>query len=533
MDKIYNIILVDDEDEVRGRIASKISENTDFKIIGSAGNGYDAIELLEENEVDIVITDIQMPFINGIELTRIIRRDYPRVKVVFITGYDEFNYAKEAISLRVNSYIMKPITSGEIDTFLNKLKQELDDEYKQMQDVLLMQEKYNSLFPIIIDSYLTSLMHLNQLKPSDIDKLVLYGIDVDKYSKFITCLVEIDSEKDLTLQENEQLKISANEIFKKIFHEADFKHSLLVAEGLVLIFSFKHVSKNKIDELLNELNHSTVEYLGISLKIGVSKLFNDFREFPESYRFAKRALECSCMYDFGNIVFYEEIYDSDLKQSLLNTDDYKVFSQALQYGNDEEIENLISDLKDRLSNSQQVFVKDYVIIDLASLLLNLAEEAKTSINEIVGLNLIEELRKFDNYLEMLDWVKEILLKIKIQDNRRQLSHSENLTKKAMDYINQHYSDVNLTLEKLSSQINVSISHLSMLFKKNSGVTFSKYLINIRITKAKELLDTTNLKIVDISEKVGYKDVYYFSHSFKKVTGVSPREYRNNETIQEL
>ncbi len=134
---------------------------------------------------------------------------------------------------------------------------------------------------------------------------------------------------------------------------------------------------------------------------------------------------------------------------------------------------------------------------------------------------------------MLDWVKEILLKIKIQDNRRQLSHSENLTKKAMDYINQHYSDVNLTLEKLSSQINVSISHLSMLFKKNSGVTFSKYLINIRITKAKELLDTTNLKIVDISEKVGYKDVYYFSHSFKKVTGVSPREYRNNETIQEL
>jgi len=337
----------------------------------------------------------------------------------------------------------------------------------------------------------------------------------------------------LTLQENEQLKISANEIFKKIFHEADFKHSLLVAEGLVLIFSFKHVSKNKIDELLNELNHSTVEYLGISLKIGVSKLFNDFREFPESYRFAKRALECSCMYDFGNIVFYEEIYDSDLKQSLLNTDDYKVFSQALQYGNDEEIENLISDLKDRLSNSQQVFVKDYVIIDLASLLLNLAEEAKTSINEIVGLNLIEELRKFDNYLEMLDWVKEILLKIKIQDNRRQLSHSENLTKKAMDYINQHYSDVNLTLEKLSSQINVSISHLSMLFKKNSGVTFSKYLINIRITKAKELLDTTNLKIVDISEKVGYKDVYYFSHSFKKVTGVSPREYRNNETIQEL
>lgn len=533
MNKIYNIILVDDEDEVRGRIASKIGENTDFKIIGSAGNGYDAIELLEENDVDVVMTDIQMPFINGIELTRIIRRDYPRVKVVFITGYDEFNYAKEAVSLRVNSYMMKPITSDEINNFLSKLKQELDDEYKQMQDVLLIKEKYDALIPVIGDSYLTSLMHLNQLSLNDIEKLVLYGIEVDKHSQFITCIVEIDSEKSLMLKEIEQFKINTNEIFKKIFQEADFRHSLLVADGLILIFSFKNMSKNKIDELMNELNHSTTEFLGVSLKIGVSKIFNDFRDFPSSYRYAKRAIECSCLYDFGNIVFYEELYDSDLKQSFLNIDDYSTFSQSLQYGSDEKIEDLIKELKNRLNSSQQVFIRDYVIIDLASLLLNLSEQAKTSINEIVGLNLIEELSEFDNYFEMLDWVYEILLKIKIQDNRKQLSHTENITKKAMDYITQNYDDVDLSLEKLSSQINVSISHLSMLFKKNSGVTFSKYLINVRINKAKELLDTTQLKIVDISEKVGYKDVYYFSHSFKKVTGVSPREYRNYETIQEL
>jgi len=172
-----------------------------------------------------------------------------------------------------------------------------------------------------------------------------------------------------------------------------------------------------------------------------------------------------------------------------------------------------------LDGTQQVFIRDYVIIDLASLLLNLSEQAKTSINEIVGLNLIEELSMFDNYTAMLDWVYEVLLKIKVQDSRKQLSHSENITKKAMDYITQNYNDPDLSLEKLSSQINVSISHLSMLFKKNSGVTFSKYLINIRITKAKELLDNTQLKIVDISEKVGYKDVYYFSHSFKNFTGV--------------
>ena len=121
MKENYRMILVDDEDDVRGRILSKINEDSGFTVVGKAGNGYDAIDLIEKYKPHVVLTDIKMPFINGIELAKIIRRDYPTTKVAFISGYDEFEYAREAIELNVVSYLMKPVTGEDINSFLARL----------------------------------------------------------------------------------------------------------------------------------------------------------------------------------------------------------------------------------------------------------------------------------------------------------------------------------------------------------------------------------------------------------------------------
>jgi len=530
MKEYYNVILVDDEDEVRGRISSKINKEIGFKIVGTAGNGYDAIDLLEANDVDVVLTDIKMPFIDGIELTKIIRRDYPMIKVVFITGYDEFNYAKEAISLNVRNYMTKPISSEEINSFLIKLKKELDDDYKQLEDILSMKERYEELLPIIGDSYLSSLIQSNYLTPPNIEKLELYGVDVVPHKNFTTCLITIDKPSKLNLIAVEQLKVKVNDVYKRVFHEADFKHSLLVADGIVVILSFEFYSSLKIDELLNELTHSTSEFLNVKLNIGVSKRFDDFAHFPNSYQEAKTANGYCTLYTYGNIVFSDELSSSDMTQSFLKISDYSNISRLIQYGKKDEIEELFESLKKRIYSENEVFVKEFIVIDLSNLIIKLSQQAKISVEQLIGYDLTRELSKFNQYNKMLDYVLEILLKIKDQDNRIQLSHSERLTNNTIDYIKQNYSNPDLTMEQVSQKMNVSISHLSMLFKRISGVTFSKYLITLRIDAAKELLDTTKLKIVDISVRVGYKDVYYFSHSFKKVTGVSPREYRKNEMV---
>ena len=156
MSELYKMILVDDEDDVRGRIMSKIKPELGFLVVGKAGNGYDALELIEQHRPHVVLTDIKMPFINGIQLAKSIRRDYPTTKVAFISGYDEFEYAREAIELNVVSYLMKPITSSDIEDFLRKLKVSLDKEFEFLQDSNSLENRYKESIPILVNSYLNS-----------------------------------------------------------------------------------------------------------------------------------------------------------------------------------------------------------------------------------------------------------------------------------------------------------------------------------------------------------------------------------------
>lgn len=529
MDRTYNIVLVDDEDEIRGRIASKITEDLGFKIVGSAGTGYDALDLLEEHDVDVVLTDIKMPFIDGIELTKIIRRDYPMIKVAFITGYDEFLYAQEAINLKVDSYMMKPITSKQINKFLTKLKSNLDKEYNQMQDMMIIKEKYEALLPIIGDSYLSSLINMENVTESNKEQLKLYGINVEGHAHFTTCLVRLKDSDLHTLKDNEQRKVNTNEMFKKVFSQADFRHSLLVAEGIVFIFSYDNYNKSYVDELLHELCESTKEYIDTELQIGVSSCYSNFRDFPKSYTKARKALGYASMEEFNNVVYEEELYKIQLKQSFISIRDYSTYDTLVQYGSKKQIIEKTKELKERALENVN-YHKEYVVIDLSSLIINLADNASVVLNDILDRDLVEEFSSYSNYNDMLDRFLELILLIASQDSRSQIDYNDQLIQNTISYIEHNFSDTALSLEQICEEFNISISHMSTMFKKKSGLTFSKYIINIRIDKAKRLLQTTKLKIADIASQVGYSDVYYFSHSFKKVVGVSPRDYRNEENI---
>jgi len=156
MNENYKMILVDDEDDVRGRIISKIKSESGFTVVGKAGNGFDALELIEKYKPHVVLTDIKMPFIDGIQLARIIRRDYPTTKVAFISGYDEFDYAREAIELNVVSYLMKPVSSEDLDQFFVKLKKLLDDEIDFLSNTENLRNEYNNSLPLLVNTYLNS-----------------------------------------------------------------------------------------------------------------------------------------------------------------------------------------------------------------------------------------------------------------------------------------------------------------------------------------------------------------------------------------
>ena len=190
------MILVNDEDEVRGRISSKISEESGFHVVGTAGNGYDALELIEKYSPDVVLTDIRMPYIDGIELATIIRREHPAIRVGFITGYNEFDYARQAIQLQVRSYLTKPLTEKDILVFLQELKSELDREYESRYSTEAMLDTYTRSLPVLVENGLSTLLisarpQLEHLVP----QLKSYGIDLEAGS-YLVGVVRIEKKAD-------------------------------------------------------------------------------------------------------------------------------------------------------------------------------------------------------------------------------------------------------------------------------------------------------------------------------------------------
>ncbi|GAB1455352.1 hypothetical protein MASR2M48_06590 [Spirochaetota bacterium] len=205
----YKIILVDDEDEVRGRISSKISAESGFIVVGTAGNGYDALELIEKHEPQVVLTDIKMPYIDGIELAGIIRRDHPTVRIGFITGFDEFDYAREAIELGVKSYLTKPLTQEDIAAFLLKLKRELDDEIRDNYSREQIQKQYEQSIPLVIENCFVSLLASGASGSSaDIEQLRGYGVSLDESPYVVAFAVVERNPESWGIIEFEKLKLS-------------------------------------------------------------------------------------------------------------------------------------------------------------------------------------------------------------------------------------------------------------------------------------------------------------------------------------
>ena len=184
----YTIVLVDDEDEARGRIASKISAKSGFAVIGSAANGHDALELIDELSPHVVVTDIRMPYIDGLQLAGIIKREHPTIRVAFITGYDEFDYAREAIALGVKSYLTKPLTGADIADFLASLKNELDEEFRRNADREELEAKYSASLPLIIDSCFSSFLSGAAPGGRGLDSLKNHGIDLTGKSGFLALI---------------------------------------------------------------------------------------------------------------------------------------------------------------------------------------------------------------------------------------------------------------------------------------------------------------------------------------------------------
>ncbi len=533
-EELYKMILVDDEDEVRGRISSKISEESGFSIVGTAGNGYDALELIEKHSPHVVLSDIKMPFIDGIELATIIKRDFPTIRVAFITGYDEFDYAREAIELKVSGYLTKPLTQNDISKFLNKLKIDLDNEFKEQYNMEILRKRYEASIPLVIDNYFSSyLVSSSTGRNEDIENLKRYGISLDD-TKYLLSYIKIERRESYwDVVEFEKLKLSVRSVINSILERHNFQHySFMFSDGI--IFLVKEKGKfflRDIDSVYYEMIKMAEKFLHVQIDIGVSNLHREFRQLNMAYEEADKAIGYSKFLNAGRIVYINQLEDRKPKILSLSENDIKNIEYNVKFGSETELRNVIESLKlTALRDSKSVTNFRPYIVNMMNVIVNFSDSIDADLNEIIGMDILQKMIQFSSLEQLFDWVLSILLKLRELNLKTKMTNSQKLLDSAVRYIHSKYADPKISMEIVCEELGISVSYMSLLFKKHKETTFVKYLTSVRIEKARELLRLTGDRVVEIAGQCGFNDVYYFSHCFKKYMGVSPKKYREEQNI---
>ena len=533
---LYRIMLVDDEEEIRLGIIKKIKwEDYGFEIIADAENGRDALEKAEKLKPDIIITDIKMPFMDGIELGKKITEIMPSTKLIILTGFDDFKYAREAIKINVIDYVLKPINSAEFSEILSKLKIQLDREYDEKRNIESIYNNYKKSIPVIREQFLIGAIEgrINDdkwnedIKTLDIDLNYKYYsvISIRGDGSFLfNNLENIANEKDLSL-----ISIS----IKNIVDEELGKYCKFISfpyyDNTVVIVNFN--TKEEILNIIKGINEICSIYkriMNFKISAGIGHIFMEIAEMKSSYKSSQNALEYRFILGSGKGIYIEDVEPNTVIKLQLDDSNERNMLNAIKIGGHIEIRNEINNIFKKAEESLLPFNQYRIyLMEIMTSLLKLVQAYKFDINDIFGedFNCYAKLEHFESIQLMKEWFisKAIIVNDFIKKERVNSTHL--LVEKAKKYIYENYSDSELSVEKMCKELHVSPTYFSTIFKKETEMNFVNYLTTIRLEEAVKLLNTTDDKTYVIAASVGYPEANYFSYVFKKKYGVSPLKYR--------
>lgn len=534
---MYKLMIVDDEQEVRQGIIKKIDwHHYHFEVVGEAENGIEALDVIEENVPDVVITDISMPLMDGLALSSAIRERYPTVKVVILTGFDDFKFAQQAIKYGVSDYILKPVLPKDIGELMEKLKDEIEKEIADKEDKEKLQRHYRDSMPILKESFLTSMI-LDTPDIHEIEKKVSF-FEMDLHgSSFASAVIslntdsvgeELSSETDIEL-----MKFAITNITQEILDKHSLGEAFLYDNMTVVVSGVDSADRatvcNKMISVLEEIRQNVEKFLKLSVTIGLGSIYNSLERMKESYRSAITALEYKLVLGSNKVIFLDDIEPESTDTVILDDNKERALISSIKFGKEQDVLQAVDGLFDHLT-SVKAPIKEYYLyfMEIITVLSKLVRTFQVDVVNVLPENYgIDQLiREFNTMEEVKQWLTKLCLELQVQVSSKRLNATQMLLEKAKDYIDKHYDDHELSVQKLADHLYISSSYLSLIFKKEANQTFLKHLIEVRLTAAKELLRDPSIKVTEVAERVGYPDVSYFSYFFKKNFGVSPREYRN-------
>lgn len=533
------VFLVEDEMVIRRGIKNSIDwEKEGYIFCGEASDGELAYPMIIKEKPDILITDIRMPFMDGLELCKLVKKELPNIKILILSGYDEFDYAKEAIRLGVTEYLLKPISSGKLLEALNGVSESIRREKEDKDLVRKYMEEMRENTEHEKQKFFEQMIagNLSMADALETGKKYEMNLSAGMYNLllFRFTLGEENRKSGELLGEAEYAIEKLTERLEYVF---EFQRGVEGWAFLLMADNEEQMSE-RVKELSKDLeeimkNYSTIAYFG-----GIGQPVARLRELEESFREAERALAARFTMELNRIISVEDIR---MAQNVDTLDDIEITSfgeiektrtmleKFLNNGAEDEIDEFVDVYINELpeENLKSVLMRQYIIMDAYIVMMSFCEKIEGIEGEMQAqseelknsMKTIQTLEEIKNYIRML--LKKI---IGVRDTISGRRYSD-IIEIAKDQIRKTYMSDEISLNTIAAEVGMSPSYFSSIFSKEMGKTFVEYLTEIRMDRAKELLMCSSMKTSEIGYEVGYKDPHYFSYIFKKTQNCTPKEFR--------
>lgn len=530
---MYKLFIVDDEIDVVEGVKSTVDWGKHgVEVCGSANNGLEALNLIHELSPDLLIVDVNMPVMDGIELLQKLKNEGSDLEFLILSGYDEFSYAQKAVNLGATDYLLKPCRPQDILRAVLRARSIAEEKKSREKLLAHYAAQFHNNIPILRERFLSRLL---EGKVSDLagarEEMDLYKISLPQGDSTVV-LFKIDKAFPAgrnNLMNMETSKLAVRDVIKKEFESASFQAEVFIYKEYVAAIAGLDAdghSLRKLPVLLDGIREKVVQNVGLTVTAGVGNPVSSPPDMWKCYSECCSAIDTKSFLGENRVIFFSDVVLEQKKAFAYPYNREMDIINCLHTGNKDGLPAKIDGFYDEMAATGPLskdFIQNASIVLIGNIFRFCMEEKIDTQAVFAGQDdFFGEMLRCGTLFELKEKIGGLLCKIVDHMNKR-----ENINKfvdMAIDYIKSNYSG-DIGLETIAKKVYITPGYLSMLFKQAVGVNFVDFLNQYRVQMSKEYIKDYRFKLYEIANKVGFQDEKYFSQIFKKYTGLTPKQYR--------
>jgi two-component system response regulator YesN len=535
---VFKVVIIDDEALVRVGLKSIINwDEQGCELVGEASNGQVGYDLIINTKPDIVITDIKMPVIDGLEMIKKLNDENIKPKFIILSSFNEFNLARQAMKYGVEEYLIKlELEPNDLISILNRIKEKIVIDYEKKSEAHKIEKHMRASKYAMREEIIKKIIRKAVVDEKEISEELEY-LQIKLVEDNISCIaiqikdagkLENYDEADMNLLEFSILNI-LDEISNDFFTAYSFKLNI---KEYAIVFSGNDNKQGidmgrRVEDMAQRLITMLKQYFNIDVIIGVSDVNKGLRNIGSAYSQSKKALQQSFYNGDKKVIYFNGVsLDPNIT---INLNIHQLNDDLLKYIEIKDIEAI----EIIFENVIALLTKEKVLKDaaydicakIAYLITAAVEEDENAIREVFGdsKSVFEKILKLGSIQDIISWLRRLEKSLCCFLLSKDNVYNNKVISRTKRYVIENLSKP-ISLHEAANKLNMSPGYLSTVFKQSTGVSFIDYVTEVRIEEAKRLLKENNHKIYEVAQLTGYENAYYFSKVFKKITGITPKEF---------